>query len=174
MVPPRSRDVYRQVRYRITPIPSALPSLGAHRAGGRERRRDDRLIPRAAADIAGDGVAHLRLARLRIAFEKLGQGDQHARRAEAALQAVILAERLLQRVERAADARAPPRSRPRGRRPARPASGRSARSAVHQHSAGAADAVLAAEMRAGQAAARGAGNQPASCASRPRARPGSR
>ena len=85
-----------------------------------------------------------------IVAQQIERGHQHARRAEAALQAVVLAERLLQRVER--------------RRPRQPLDRRhlgavglhgehQARArglAVDQDRARAADAVLASDVRAGE------------------------
>src|SRR5438128_683753 len=59
-----------------------------------ERREDDALIAGAAAEIAGDRDAHLLLGWVGIVAQELSQRDQHSGRAEAALQAVIVAERL--------------------------------------------------------------------------------
>src|SRR5262245_18062448 len=64
-----------------------------------KRGRYDALIAGAAAEIARDRYAHLLLGRVRIVAQELGQRDQHPGRAEAALQAVIVAECLLQRIE---------------------------------------------------------------------------
>src|SRR5262249_25624767 len=52
--------------------------------------------------VARDTVADLGLGRLRIAGEQRARALQHAGRAESALQAVLLPEALLQRVQRAA------------------------------------------------------------------------
>src|SRR6202035_2353082 len=92
------------------------------------------------------------LSRVRVAGEEIGERHQNARRAEAALQGVIVAERLLQGVELAVDggerfhgadlaAFSLNRKRQAGARG----------DAVDQHGAGAADAVLAADMGAGGA-----------------------
>src|SRR5580704_9682434 len=62
-----------------------------------ERGDDDVLIAGAAAQIAGDRDAHLLFGRIGIVAQELEQGGQHPRGAEAALQAVILMKRLLQR-----------------------------------------------------------------------------
>jgi hypothetical protein len=57
------------------------------------------LITGAAAQIAGNADADVLLARLRIVAQQLNQRRQDARRAEAALQAVMIVERLLQRMQ---------------------------------------------------------------------------
>src|ERR1041384_5300962 len=63
---------------------------------------DDLVVAGAAAQVARDAVADLGLARLRVAGEQRARRHQHAGRAEPALQAVLLPEALLQRVQRAA------------------------------------------------------------------------
>src|SRR6202451_2429696 len=55
-----------------------------------ECRFDDAGIAGAAAEIAGESFAHLVLARRRIFAQQLRERDKHARRAEAALQDVIV------------------------------------------------------------------------------------
>ena len=90
------------------------------------------------------------LGRVGIVAQKFGQRRQHARRAEAALQAVIVAKRLLQRVSSSAVGARPSTVAISRRPPAPRASGRSAPSGRREDRAGAADAVLAAEMRAGE------------------------
>src|SRR5215471_5313569 len=60
---------------------------------------DDALIAGAAAKIARDRDAHLLLGWIGIVAQEFGERDQHSGRAEAALQAVIVAERLLQGIE---------------------------------------------------------------------------
>src|SRR4029450_12126870 len=57
---------------------------------------DDVLVAGAAADVALDGVADSLVRGIRIVREQVGGGHDHARRAEAALQAVLLPEGLLQ------------------------------------------------------------------------------
>ncbi len=66
---------------------------------GIERRDDDVLVAGAAAEIARDRDPYLLLGRVRIVAQEFEQGRQHAWRAEAALQAVVLVESLLQRVQ---------------------------------------------------------------------------
>jgi hypothetical protein len=69
-----------------------------HRPGG----RDDRPVAGAAAEIAGERVVDPRPARrARLLVVEGRQGHHEARRAEAALRAVVLDHRLLDRVERA-------------------------------------------------------------------------
>src|SRR5882762_9814158 len=60
---------------------------------------DDIHIARAAAQIPADGLADLLLARIPVAYEERARGHQHARRAESALQTVLLGEALLHRME---------------------------------------------------------------------------
>ena len=78
----------------------------ALRGGELLRRRlhglDDVLVAGAAAQVAGDAVADLLLARVRVLLEQPVGARHHAGRAVAALQAVLLVERLLQRVQHAA------------------------------------------------------------------------
>ncbi len=68
------------------------PADGAH----------DVLVAGAAAELARDHVPDLGLGRIGVAVEQPAGGHQHARGAEAALQAVALHEALLERVELAA------------------------------------------------------------------------
>src|SRR6516162_7969573 len=65
-------------------------------------RLGDILIPGAAAKIAGNTHADLGLARVGILLQKSVGARDHPRCAEAALQTVMLTERLLQGMERAA------------------------------------------------------------------------
>src|SRR3954451_20776247 len=62
-------------------------------------RRDDVLVARAAADAAGDRDADLLLGRVGVLVQQPARGHQHARRAEPALERVLLVEPLLDRVE---------------------------------------------------------------------------
>ena len=61
-----------------------------------ERRRDDAGIAGAAAKIAGQHVAHLPSVGSGLSRNNSVSVDQHSRRAEAALQTVMIAEGLLQ------------------------------------------------------------------------------
>ena len=115
-----------------------------------ERRLDDPGIAGAAAQIAGERLAHVLLARFRLFPQQLGQRDQHARRAEAALQAVIVDKGLLQNRQLAVGRKALDRRHLAVVRLHRKHQARARRVAVDQHRAGAAHAVLAAEMRAGE------------------------
>src|SRR6478752_1455675 len=72
---------------------------GLHRRGGLADRGDDVLVARAAAVVALERVADLAVGRLGVPGEEVGRDHDHARRAEAALEAVLLPERLLQRME---------------------------------------------------------------------------
>src|SRR6476620_8908162 len=62
-------------------------------------RLDDVVVARAAADVAVERLADLVFARLRVVGEELDRRHHHARRAEAALQAVALAKRCLHGME---------------------------------------------------------------------------
>src|ERR1051325_2885293 len=61
----------------------------------RLHRVDDVLIPRAPADIAFQPFANFFFRRIRIAIENLFRRDDHPRRAEPALQTMLVPERLL-------------------------------------------------------------------------------
>src|SRR5215468_7661985 len=65
-------------------------------------RLDDVDVAGAAAEVPGDRLADLGLARVGVPGEERAAGHHHARRAVAALQAVLLPEALLDRVERRA------------------------------------------------------------------------
>src|SRR5882724_5308047 len=115
-------------------------------------RLDDLLVAGAAAKIPADGVADLLLGGVGIGIDQALRGDQHAAGAIAALQAVGLAEGILQRAHRAVGlgeafyGRHPVAARLHCIHEAGPHG-----LAVQHHRAGAADAVLAADMRPGQA-----------------------
>jgi hypothetical protein len=64
-----------------------------------KRGDDDVLITGAAAQITGNGNSYLLLGRIRIVAQELNERRQNARRAEAALQAVIFMKRLLERMQ---------------------------------------------------------------------------
>ena len=135
-----------------------------------EHRLDDGDVAGAAAEIAGEHLAHaLGVAVGLLAQQRVRRGD-HARRAEAALQRVMLAERGLQRRQIRRRGTAPRPSRSRRPRPAPRASGTSApprrrRSRCRRR-------TRRARSRHGSrsAADGGAGSPPASAAARPRPR----
>ena len=87
-------------------------------------RADDGGVAGAPADLARDGLADRLVARVGIAVEQRARGQQHPRRAEAALQPVALHEALLDRVEDTVHLEVLDGLRRRGRRP-------SAASTVH-------------------------------------------
>src|SRR6266436_1170771 len=90
---------------RLTLAPSSLavaiaaPLLPRHLLGGVLDGFDDIVIARAPAEIALELVPDLLLGRLRIALDHLRGGHDHARRAEAALQAMLFPEAVLDRME---------------------------------------------------------------------------
>src|ERR1700760_3526924 len=78
---------------------SGLPGFGAELGGCPKDGFDDVLVAGAAAQVAGQRPAHVLLRRIRVLLEQGGGGHHHARGAEPALQAVLLPEALLQRVQ---------------------------------------------------------------------------
>src|SRR6185503_10762963 len=74
---------------------------GTHRDGGLADRGHDVVVARAAADIPLDRVPDLVVARIRVVGEEVRGHHDHPRRAEAALEPVLLPERVLERVQRA-------------------------------------------------------------------------
>src|SRR5258706_15524060 len=81
---------------------SLLQICLAHFLGRVLHGLDDVHVARAAAQVPADGLADLLLARVLVALEERARGHQHARRAESALQAVLLGEALLHRMQLAA------------------------------------------------------------------------
>src|SRR5262245_52095241 len=79
-----------------------LISLGPHPLDREVHRLDDRLIARAAADVPAERVDDLVFARRRLAGQQLVDRHHEPGRAETALEPVLLEERLLDRVQRAA------------------------------------------------------------------------
>jgi len=62
-----------------------------------QHRFDDLLVAGATAEHAAEGVLHLVRVGLRIPREQIGRGDEHARRANAALGTTLGDERVLER-----------------------------------------------------------------------------
>src|SRR5215207_10610142 len=89
-------------RFSITAMSGLLSRRGLVLRGPAGRGHDV-LVARAAADAAGDRGADLVLGRVRVLVEQRAHGHLHPRRAEAALQRVLLVEALLDRVEPAVD-----------------------------------------------------------------------
>src|SRR3954466_11296985 len=150
-------------RRSISPSPnrgygSPTPRPGPrHRGAGPpasdvEHRLDDPLVARAAAQVAGERLAHLALARIGPRAQQRLGGHEEARRAEPALQRMALVEGLLERMQLLRVARQALDGEHRAaagldrQHEARPHG-----LAVDLHGARAADAVLAADVRAGQA-----------------------
>src|SRR5262245_26057634 len=83
---------------RLMPDPKMRDAMAVllsarHLRGGVGDRGDDVLVAGAAAEVALDSVADLRLRGLRVALQQVHRVHEHAGRAEAALQAVLLPER---------------------------------------------------------------------------------
>src|SRR6266852_4393062 len=119
--------------------------------GGELHRLDDLLISGAAAQVAADGVADLPLGRVRIRIQQGLGSDQHPGSAVAALQAVRLAEAVLQDAQRSVGFR---QTLDGGDAVAVRLHGvdkaGTHRLSVEHHRARAADAVLVADVRAGE------------------------
>src|SRR5581483_10653018 len=77
----------------------AISPLSAHRLRRLAHGADDVLVAGAPAEVALERVANLVVARVGVPREQVGRGDDHPRRAEPALQAVLVPERLLDRVQ---------------------------------------------------------------------------
>ncbi len=132
--------------------------------GGPLDRLDDVLVARAAAQVARDHVAGLLVRGAGVVLQPGVDGGQEARRAEAALEPVALGERLLHRAERAVGVGEPLDGGDlEALRGDREHQAGAHRPAVDQDRAGAADAVLAADVGAGEAevVAQRVGQQPA-------------
>src|SRR6266478_1752174 len=89
------------------PMASALlrrtrGSRSSHRVRPRFDREHDVVIPGAAAQIAFEIFADLAFARIGVILHQVERAHHHARRAEAALQRVVVAEGFLHRVQRIA------------------------------------------------------------------------
>src|SRR3984957_9130588 len=95
-------------RLRLAPRPPILISssacdmvlaLRSELLSGPEHRLDDVRVARAAAQVARQRPADVLLGRVRVLVQQLAGGHHHARRAEPALEAVLLPEALLERVQ---------------------------------------------------------------------------
>src|SRR5712691_4141119 len=88
---------------RLMPDPKIRDAMRASSTAHARRsflnRRDDVLVTGAAAEGAFDPMAHIGFSWMGIAFDQIVCGHDHARRAEAALQAVLVPESLLHRVQ---------------------------------------------------------------------------
>src|SRR5262245_13230863 len=126
-----------------------LVSTGArlHARGAVLNGFDDVVIARAAADIALKLVAHSGFVELlALAIYKIDGGHDHARRAEATLQTMVLAERFLHRMKRAVLGQALDGDDVRAFTSDRQRRAGFDRLAVQVHNAGAALACIAADM----------------------------
>src|SRR5260221_78480 len=119
-------------------------------AGDGADSRDDILVTGTAAEVARQTVADLDIARERVFPQEIERGHQHAGGAKPALQGVVVAERLLQRRERVDVTQALNRLDPAAVGLYRKQQAGAGALPVDQDGTGAADAVLAADMRAGK------------------------
>src|SRR5712692_1348786 len=76
-----------------------LRRYSAHRGGRGLDRFDDVHVARAATEVALEAPPDLVIGRTRVLRQQISGGHDHPWRAEAALEAVLVPERLLQRVE---------------------------------------------------------------------------
>src|SRR5439155_24380723 len=111
---------------------------------------DDALVARAPAEHRGDTLADLGLRRLGLHAQEIERGHQHARRAEAALEPVVLVEGLLQRVKLAVLHQAFDRPELGALGLDREHDAGARGLAIEQDGARAADPVLTAHVRAGE------------------------
>src|SRR5690242_8388694 len=123
----------------------------AHLLGRVLHGLDDIDVARAAAQVPGDRLADFLLAGILVALEERARGHEHARRAESALQAVLLGEALLHRMELAALLQAFDRGDLAAVRLHGEHGARLHRLAVQVHRAGAAVAGVAADVGPGHA-----------------------
>ena len=126
--------------------------LRPHLVLRRPHRRDDVLIAGAAAEVRRQHVEHVLVADVGVLLQRVHRQHQEARRAEAALQAVMRDERALQRMQRAVLRQSLDGADLLALRLHREHQARAHRLVADDDGAGAADAVLAADVRAGQPA----------------------
>src|SRR6185503_5897423 len=81
-----------------------IGSGSSHLGSGVEHGAHDLVVAGAAAQIAGQPVAHLRLGGLRVLLQQRPGGDQEARCADAALERGVVEELALQGMQRLASA----------------------------------------------------------------------
>src|SRR6266511_3381487 len=132
-------------------VSTAVISRLLHLLGGPLHRLDDVLVAGAAANVPGQRPADLLLRRVRVLLQQRGAHEQHPRRAEPALQAVLLVEALLKRVQLTALGQALHRLHLAPVDLDGEVRARLDRNAVDEHGAGAAAGRVAADVRAGQA-----------------------
>src|SRR5262249_19675703 len=112
---------------------------------------DDVLVARAAADVPGERPADLLLRRVGVLLQQGGAREHHPWRAEAALEAVLLVEALLNRVQLGTVREALDRLHLAAVDLDGEVRARLGRSPVDEHRARAAVARVAADMGAGEA-----------------------
>src|SRR5712671_3595018 len=143
---------------RSSEAPTPQLSFGIDRSTLQHGRRirdggDDIGIAGAAADVAGEAVADLALRAGTASADQVARGDQHRRRAEAALQPMALMKTAAQRFHHRVAGEAFDRAHRTLVAGHRQHQARARRRAVDKDRASAAHAVLAAEMSSRQVAA---------------------
>src|SRR5215470_4585459 len=125
-------------------------STSASSPGGSEHGADHAGVAAAAAEVAGQRLAHLLLGRTRRAVEQRPRAHHHPRRAVAALRGLLGDERRLKRIGTGRRAETLDGDHVlTGERAGRRRAGAEG-ATIHQHGAGAALAEPAAQARAGQ------------------------
>src|ERR671915_2629979 len=134
-----------------TPTRSISPAIALpHLPGGPLDRLDDPQVAGAAAEVAGEGLAQLLVAGIRMLPQERLHRHQEARSAEPALERVRLMESALERVEAIVAREALDRPERAAARLDRQHQAGPHRLAVELDRAGTADALLAADLRAGE------------------------
>src|SRR3990172_2445167 len=95
----RSASRRNRRRMRVLPCGRSVRQVAGHLAGCVLDSSDDLLVAGAAAEVALQAVPDLLVAWVRMPLEDLQRGQHHPRRAEAALQPMLLPEALLDGVE---------------------------------------------------------------------------
>src|SRR5215467_244589 len=129
--------------------PSCGRLAGAHRLGSLANRGDDVLVARAAAQVSRQQLANLVVGFQREFLDDLLGCHQHARRTEPALQAVMVPEGLLQRMQLVRGSQALDRTELGTVRLHGEHQTRADGAAVHLDRARPTDPVLASEVQAG-------------------------
>src|SRR5919204_3007129 len=86
-------------RTRTPPIHPSVGYVGRAQLGGAPHRLHHLRVARATAEVAGEGLADLVLGRVWHASEQVARREELAGQAEAALESVLVPERLLDRVQ---------------------------------------------------------------------------
>ena len=154
----RVGELAGHLRDRVDPLDAFADTAELERAGGRAHepaasldRVEDLRVPRAAAKVARQRLADLVVGRVRAARQQVGGRDHEPWRAEAALNRARLGESRLNRMQLAVLGQPLDRHELVAVRLGREDKAGADESAVEEHGAGAALALLARVLRAGEA-----------------------